>query len=104
MNAIQAIEPPGQVRIAARVDEVQQSALITVADSGQGIPKEALDRVFDPFFSLKEEGLGTGLGLSIVYGIVEKHRGSVAVESAVGEGTRFLIRIPLLGQGERPAA
>jgi two-component system, NtrC family, sensor kinase len=104
MNAIQAIEPPGQIRIAARLDEAQQNALITVADSGQGIPQEALDHVFDPFFTLKEEGLGTGLGLSIVYGIVAKHRGSVAVESAVGEGTRFLIKIPLLGQGERPAA
>lgn len=104
MNAIQAIEPPGQIRIAARVDEAQQTALITVADSGQGIPPEALDRVFDPFFSLKEEGLGTGLGLSIVYGIVEKHRGSIQVESTVGEGTRFLIRVPLYGKDEGLAA
>ncbi len=101
MNAMQAItEPPGQVRIAARVDEEHQVALITVTDTGQGIPPEALDRVFDPFFSLKEEGLGTGLGLSIVYGIVEKHRGTIAVESTVGEGTRFLIQIPYLPAGQ----
>jgi signal transduction histidine kinase len=96
MNAMQAItEPPGQIRIAAKLDEEHQIALITVADTGQGIPPEALDRVFDPFFTLKEEGLGTGLGLSIVYGIVEKHRGKIDVESTVGEGTRFLIQIPM---------
>ncbi len=59
-----------------------------------GIPKEALDHVFDPFFTMKEEGVGTGLGLSIVYGIVEKHHGSITVESTEGKGTRFLIRIP----------
>lgn len=102
MNAIQAItEPPGQVRIAARVDEENQIALITVADTGQGIPDEALDRVFDPFFTMKEEGLGTGLGLSIVYGIVEKHRGKIDVESTVGEGTRFLIQIPMGPAGQK---
>jgi two-component system NtrC family sensor kinase len=101
MNAMQAItEPPGQIRIAARLDEENQIALITVADTGQGIPPEALDRVFDPFFTLKEEGLGTGLGLSIVYGIVEKHRGKIDVESTIGEGTRFLIQIPMVSAGQ----
>jgi two-component system NtrC family sensor kinase len=101
MNAIQAIiKPPGQIRIAARVDEEHQIALITFEDTGQGIPPEALDRIFDPFFSLKEEGFGTGLGLSIVYGIVEKHQGKISVESTEGEGTRFLIRIPLLPAGQ----
>ncbi len=100
MNAIQAITaPPGQIRIGARVDDARENALITIEDTGQGIPKEALDQIFDPFFTLKEEGLGTGLGLSIVYGIVEKHRGSIAVESTVGEGTRFTIRIPLQPAG-----
>jgi signal transduction histidine kinase len=102
MNAMQAItEPPGQIRIAAKLDEEHQIALITVADTGQGIPPEALDRVFDPFFTLKEEGLGTGLGLSIVYGIVEKHRGKIDVESTVGEGTRFLIQIPMGSAGQK---
>jgi two-component system, NtrC family, sensor kinase len=100
MNAIQAITaPPGQIRIGAEVDEARENVLITIADTGQGIPQEALDRIFDPFFSLKDEGLGTGLGLSIVYGIVEKHHGTVTVESTVGQGTRFMIRIPLQAAG-----
>lgn len=96
MNAIQAIkEPPGEIRIAAKVDNPHREAVITVGDTGIGIPKEELDRIFDPFFTTKEIGLGTGLGLSIVYGIIEKHHGSIAVESKEGEGTRFIIRVPL---------
>ncbi len=95
MNAIQAIkEPPGQIRIAAGLDGGGQEAVITVEDTGIGIPKEELDRIFDPFFTTKEVGLGTGLGLSIVYGIIEKHHGHVSVESQEGEGTRFIIRMP----------
>ncbi|MFH1595077.1 MAG: ATP-binding protein [Pseudomonadota bacterium] len=95
MNAIQAIkEPPGQIRIAAGLDGGGQEAVITVEDTGVGIPKEELDRIFDPFFTTKEVGLGTGLGLSIVYGIIEKHHGHVSVESQEGEGTRFIIRMP----------
>ena len=96
MNAIQAIEePPGEVRITAQVDHKKQEAVITVEDTGVGIPQEDLPYIFDPFFSTKEAGGGTGLGLSIVYGIVEKHQGSVNVESKAGEGTRFTIRLPL---------
>ncbi len=107
MNAIQAItEPPGQIRIAAYEDKDARQAVITVEDTGSGIPKEELERIFDPFFSTKEVGVGTGLGLSIVYGIIEKHQGSIAVESSEGEGSRFIIRLPLHapGQEERQAA
>jgi signal transduction histidine kinase len=95
MNAIQAFkEPPGEIKIAAEVDPGTRQAVITVADTGVGIPREEIDRVFDPFFTTKEVGAGTGLGLSIVYGIIEKHEGSIAVESREGEGTRFVIRLP----------
>lgn len=101
MNAIQAItEPPGQIRIAAHEDKENQQAVITFEDTGAGIPKDELERIFDPFFSTKEVGMGTGLGLSIVYGIIEKHRGTIAVESAEGEGTRFTIHLPLRVPGE----
>lgn len=101
MNAIQAItEPPGQIRIAAHEDKENHQAVIIVEDTGAGIPKEELERIFDPFFSTKEVGAGTGLGLSIVYGIIEKHRGAITVESAEDEGTRFTIRLPLEAPGK----
>jgi signal transduction histidine kinase len=107
MNAIQAIqETPGEIRIAARVDQDLEQAVITVEDTGTGIPKAEMDRIFDPFYTTKEVGAGTGLGLSIAYGIIEKHSGSIAVESREGEGTRFIIRLPYrpLELEERPAA
>jgi two-component system, NtrC family, sensor kinase len=95
MNAIQAIkETPGEIRIAAGTDTAKHEAIITIEDTGVGIPKDELDRVFDPFYTTKEVGVGTGLGLSIVYGIIEKHHGHIRVESKEGEGTRFTIRMP----------
>jgi two-component system NtrC family sensor kinase len=103
MNAIQAIkEPPGEVKISARLDIQKREVVITVADTGVGIPQEELDRIFDPFFTTKEVGVGTGLGLSIVYGIIEKHHGRVSVESKLGEGTRFTIRMPYNPQAAVP--
>ena len=106
MNAVQAIkEPPGEIRISAQLDPGSRQALITVEDTGTGIPKEEIDRVFDPFYTTKEVGAGTGLGLSIVYGIIEKHQGSISVESKEGEGTRFIIRLPFKPreEGKRPS-
>jgi signal transduction histidine kinase len=69
--------------------------VITVEDTGVGISKEDLGRIFDPFFTTKEIGAGTGLGLSIVYGIIERHQGTIRAESKEGEGSRFIIRLPL---------
>ncbi|MGA2401858.1 MAG: ATP-binding protein [Syntrophobacteraceae bacterium] len=94
-NAVQAIEPPGQITIKARADLDQNQVLITVEDTGNGIPEAELGRIFDPFFTTKEVGLGTGLGLSVVFGIVQKHHGSISVESRQSEGTRFTIRFPI---------
>jgi signal transduction histidine kinase len=94
-NAVLAIEPPGQITIRARADLPEKQVLVTVEDSGKGIPKGELGRIFDPFFTTREVGAGTGLGLSVVFGIVQKHHGSISVESKEGEGTRFAMRFPM---------
>jgi len=69
--------------------------LISIRDDGKGIPKEVLDRIFDPFVTTKKVGEGTGLGLSITYGIVEKHGGQIWTESEEGEGSTFFVRLPV---------
>jgi PAS domain S-box-containing protein len=69
---------------------------VVVKDTGNGIPAENLDKVFEPFFSTKEVGQGTGLGLSICYGIIEAHGGRIEVESRVNEGTAFRVYLPVL--------
>lgn len=94
-NAVHAIEPPGQISIGARIDPDRDQVLVTVEDTGKGIPEAELGRIFDPFFTTKEVGLGTGLGLSIVFGIVQKHEGSISVDSREKEGARFTIRFPI---------
>ena len=96
-NALAAVEDGGTIDIALAVPE---SGLVTVAitDNGVGIPEQHLERIFEPFFSTKE-GTGTGLGLSITYGIVKKLGGEIHVESVVGEGTRFLVILPVQRKG-----
>jgi two-component system cell cycle sensor histidine kinase/response regulator CckA len=98
---------------AARTDVAARPGpyvVLTVADTGTGIPPGNLDKIFDPFFTTKELGKGTGLGLSTVLGIVKSHGGFVNVESELGKGTRFLVYLPALvlarpaPEEERPAA
>jgi len=81
--------------VSAETDADAGVAVIVVEDTGVGIPEEDLGRVFDPFYTTKEVGKGTGLGLSIVFGIIEKHHGSIAAEKTDGKGARFVIRLPL---------
>jgi signal transduction histidine kinase len=94
-NAAQALAAAGKggtIRIAT--ERRDGKAVITVADDGPGISPAALPRIFDPFFTTKDVGEGSGLGLSIVHGIVERHGGTIAVDSAVGEGTTFTVSLP----------
>jgi signal transduction histidine kinase len=96
MNAIQAIpDGKGRITVSAVADASAGQAVVRFADTGAGIPPEALGRIFDPFYTTKEVGKGTGLGLSIVFGIVKKHGGTVNVESQPGQGTVFTLRLPL---------
>jgi CheY-like chemotaxis protein len=76
--------------------------VITVADTGTGIPPELLDRIFDPFFTSKEIGKGTGLGLSTVLGIVRNHGGFIQVETQVGQGSQFQVYLPTSAAPHNP--
>ncbi len=89
-NAIDAMEPDGSLRVS--VVATADAVMVRVADSGRGIPKESLDKVFEPFYTTKDKG--TGLGLAIVFNIVKKHYGEIAVESEAGKGTTFTITLP----------
>jgi signal transduction histidine kinase len=68
---------------------------IKVADNGSGIPQKLLDKIFQPFFTTKPTGQGTGLGLSLAYDIIKAHGGELKVETKEGEGTAFIIQIPV---------
>ena len=95
INAGDAMEGKGGGTITVTTDVVNGNvARIRVADTGSGIPPEIVKKIFDPFFTTKPVGKGTGLGLSVSYGIVKDHKGEIGVESKVGEGTTFTIRIP----------
>ena len=69
--------------------------LIAVSDNGNGIPQNILDKIFQPFFTTKPTGQGTGLGLSLSYDIVKAHGGELKVETKEGEGTTFIIQLPV---------
>lgn len=102
INAIQAIEGEGRIDISASIARSAEEAIITISDTGMGITDAIKDRLFDPFYTTKEEGQGTGLGLSIAYGIIQQHNGRITVESSPGEGASFHIHLPL--QAETAAA
>ena len=92
-NACHAMTPGGQVHLSTAQEG--QEAVVRVRDTGTGIDPRNLSRIFEPFFTTKPEGRGTGLGLSICQGIVENHGGRLTVESTLGQGTTFTVRLPL---------
>ncbi|MBM64485.1 MAG: hypothetical protein CL484_16170 [Acidobacteria bacterium] len=96
LNACDAMPTGGWLSIASWTDG--ESAVIEVADSGSGIAREDLSRIYDPFFTTKEVGQGTGLGLSIAYGVIKEHGGTIGCQSGPGDGTRFKVTLPLQAQ------
>jgi len=98
INASQAIDGKGEIRIRTRADDAK--VCIQIADNGKGILPEHLPKIFDPGFTTKGTGVGTGLGLAICYNIIQKHKGSITVESEPGRGTEFTLTLPIEPQTE----
>ncbi len=105
VNAKDAMAGGGTLTIGtARVDGPECAAVLTIADTGCGMTDEVKARIFEPFFTTKEIGKGTGLGLATVYGIVDAAGGRVEVDSAVGVGTTFRVRLPWCEAAQAPSA
>ncbi len=101
LNACEAMPQGGTVRIGGAARDGGTVVELAFADTGAGIPPDKLAKIFDPFFTTKEKG--TGLGLSVVYGIVERHGGTITAASEVGKGTTFTIRLPAADPGTATA-
>ena len=93
LNAIEAMPGGGSLTLTTR-NARRQNVVFQIADTGVGIPKECFSKIFEPFYSTKKTGSSVGLGLSVVYGIVRDHEGNIKVDSTVGQGTVFTIRLP----------
>ncbi|MBU1181530.1 MAG: cache domain-containing protein [Proteobacteria bacterium] len=111
INAAEAMDGSGQLTLATRLEPargeaspalqggqgepVEEFIEVEFTDTGHGISEGNLERIFDPFFTTKEMGHGTGLGLAISYGIIKEHEGTISVQSEVGKGTTFVVRLPV---------
>lgn len=93
-NAVQAIEKEGRITIKTRADN--ENVYVTISDTGNGMPPEAVNALFDLSFTTKRSRIGIGMGLYNAYNIIQKHKGTIQVESEVGKGTTFLITLPRL--------
>ena len=100
-NTLEGSDQKGKISISTRRDE--NKVLIFIQDSGKGIPEAIRERIFDPFFTTKGVGKGTGQGLSMAHNIiVNKHGGQILVDSEVGQGTTFIIKLPIDIEGDKP--
>lgn len=93
LNAVQATPSSGSLTVRSYLDDSRANVVIEITDSGAGIPKENLSKIFQPYFSTTEKG--TGLGLSIAHRIISDHKGKIGVKSQRGKGTTFTIKLPI---------
>lgn len=96
-NAVDSIDGPGTITIETGLED--DLFVISIRDTGAGIPERVRPKIFDPFFTTKPIGQGTGLGLAISYGIIKDHKGVIEVTSQVGQGSTFTVKIPLRLKG-----
>jgi signal transduction histidine kinase len=101
-NAFYAVKPPYPQKgehyepmVKVSTKKIGDKVEITIADNGLGIPKNIVDKIFQPFFTTKPTGEGTGLGLSLSYDIIKAHGGEIKVQSREGEGSEFIIMLPI---------
>jgi two-component system NtrC family sensor kinase len=114
INACDAVAEGGIVKVGCKYLPSSKSVEISIHDNGVGMDEETLRHIFEPFFTTKEEGSGVGLGLAVAHSIIERHGGSITVNSVLTEGTQFLILLPISprkkdeigeeGAGEKAAA
>lgn len=97
-NAVDAIGSHGKIEISAMNKTEHGQVWIVIRDNGKGIEPDELNRIFEPFYTTKDEGYGVGLGLSIIFGIMDRHGGSIEADSKPGEGTAFTLRFPFGGE------
>jgi len=97
INAVQAMPDGGTLTLRTRANGERMA--FEIEDTGPGIARQHLDRIWDPFFTTKPPGRGTGLGLSITQRAVERHGGAIDVQTEIGKGTRFIVELPLHGPG-----
>jgi len=100
VNAADAMAGNGKLDLSTRFDPQANCIEVEIKDNGHGIPKENLEKIFDPFFTTKDTGHGVGLGLAISFGIIKEHKGTISVESEVGKGTTFTVRLPVIAEEE----
>ena len=102
INAAEAMNGGGKLTLATRLNSDDRVVEVEFTDTGHGISEENMNKLFEPFFTTKDIAHGTGLGLAISYGIIKSHKGVISVESEVGKGTTFVVRLPLNGIVEEP--
>jgi two-component system NtrC family sensor kinase len=102
INAAEAMEGDGQLILTTRSIQNNSFVELIFRDTGPGISEDNIEKIFDPFFTTKDVGHGTGLGLAISFGVVKAHHGTISVESELGKGTTFTVRLPVMVTEEVP--